>query len=207
MTLAIALTDEAQRAGLAVSPELADACERHHRLLVRWNRTHNLTRVTDAHEAARRHYLDSLWPALVASDTDRSDTIDVGSGAGFPGLLFALAWPNVQMALVEPAAKRASFLKLAIAELGLMSRVRVTAPPAPRSGLVLSRATFPRGERQPLSDAVAPNGALWLWSVPSEVPGWPAEATTLGLRALPPLERDLHGERRVILRAVRDPTP
>jgi 16S rRNA G527 N7-methylase RsmG len=129
--------------------------------------------------------------------------VDIGSGAGFPGLIVALAWPQTEMTLVEPAQKRASFLRLAIAELGLGARVRVASPPASPAPLVLSRATFSRTERAPLGAAVAEGGTLWLWSVAAEQAAWADEAGEIGLRAIAPLTREIEGEARVILRAVR----
>jgi 16S rRNA (guanine(527)-N(7))-methyltransferase RsmG len=203
MSVAALVKAEGRAAGLEVSAELAEACATHHRLLVHWNRTHNLTRVTAPEEAARRHYLDCLWPALSVAPEGRADFVDLGSGAGFPGLLIALAWPERAASLVEPAQKRASFLRLAIAELGLSRRVSVSDPPARPAALVVSRATFSRGERKPLADAIAPGGTLWLWSVAAEEPGWPDEAAALGLQALPALSRVLAGETRLILRAAR----
>ncbi len=169
-------------AGLAAP--LVEACAVHFALLLRWNRTHNLTRITDPDEAARRHYLDCLVP-LLAWDAPASFA-DVGAGAGFPGLLAALAWPAAAATLVEPAAKRASFLRLAATEMGVAVEVR--PPGAGDFARVLSRATFPPGERQGLEAYAAARASVAVWGHAADLAAWRAElsgwsrAWTAGLR-------------------------
>lgn len=157
------LTEAAREVALAVPADVVDACAAHYALLVRWNKAHNLTRVTDACEAARKHYLDSL--VGLAALTAPLRAADVGTGAGFPGVLAALVWRDTEVLLVEPAQKRASFLARVKAELQLENAVVLNvgvddAPPVP---LVLSRATFPWQELDRLHPAVAPGGALAAW--------------------------------------------
>lgn len=205
LDVAALVTAEAQRAGLKLPDGAAAACAAHHRLLVRWNRTHNLTRVTEPVEAARKHYLDCLWP-LLSVPRDQlpvGPVADLGSGAGFPGLFVALVCAEHRVTLIEPAQKRVSFLRMAIAELALGARVTVADPPTPPVPWVTSRATFSRGERAPLAAAVAPGGHLWLWSVPVELEGWGDEVAALGLTPLPPLVGRVGDDPRVVLRAVR----
>ena len=146
--------------GASIAPALLDVCAIHYDLLVRWNKTHNLTRVTDAPDAARRHYLDCLLP-LQLVERPRS-LADVGSGAGFPGLLAAATWPDIETTLVEPAQKRASFLRVAAAAMGL--RVRVVDPGTGSAALVTSRATFSTGVLETVREYVLPGGAVALWA-------------------------------------------
>lgn len=117
---------------------VVEACARHFDLLLRWNQTHNLTRIVAAPEAARKHYLDCLVPLLDLRDGGLQPRafVDVGSGAGFPGLLACLAWPEAQATLVEPAQKRASFLMLAAQSMGAKVSVvsSVNASPLPALG-------------------------------------------------------------------------
>jgi hypothetical protein len=204
--------------GVTLPDGLAVACATHFALLVRWNRTHNLPRIVDADDAALKHYLDCALPLLVegepevgaAAETPAATpapaaaavparVIDVGSGAGFPGLVAAMVWQVTgwrgtpwagsagagseivpEMVLVEPARKRQSFLQVAARALGLPG-VRVVSPPPPGSltgALVMTRATFSGGLRQTLWPYVAPGGLLMAWTTPHELSMWHTEAGT-----------------------------
>ena len=146
--------------GASIASALLDASAVHYELLVRWNRTHNLTRITDAPDAARRHYLDCLLPLQLL---DRPASLaDIGSGAGFPGLLAAATWPDAETTLVEPAQKRASFLRVAAAAMGL--RVRVVDPGVGAAALVTSRATFSTSVLNTVREYVLPGGQVALWA-------------------------------------------
>ncbi len=89
--------------------------------LLRWNATHNLTGHKTAEDIKLNLIQDSL--ALVPY-VQGPNLLDIGSGAGFPGLVLALALPELQVTLLEPRAKRVSFHKQAIRVLGLGERVR-----------------------------------------------------------------------------------
>jgi 16S rRNA (guanine(527)-N(7))-methyltransferase RsmG len=112
-----------------------EACARHFDLLLRWNQTHNLTRIVAAPEAARKHYLDCLVPLMDARDGGLvpASFVDVGSGAGFPGLLACLVWPDARATLVEPAQKRASFLMLAAQAMGAKVTIISSVDETPRA--------------------------------------------------------------------------
>ncbi len=105
--------------GLALSEEIAQQIETHYLLLAKWSAKMNLTAVRDPVEAAHLHGLDSLLFAEWIDPDAEDRTVDVGSGAGFPGIPLALARPKLQMVLLEPIRKRASFLRVALAELDL----------------------------------------------------------------------------------------
>ena len=93
-------------------------------LLGRYNGRYRL--VADLEWLATHHILDSLAGlATVRSRAVVGRVVDVGSGAGLPGLPLALAAPELHITLVERSARRARFLRLAVAELGLTSRCRV----------------------------------------------------------------------------------
>jgi 16S rRNA (guanine527-N7)-methyltransferase len=117
-----ALLGDAGEFGLNLPPSTLDRFEEHFRLLLLWNRKINLTRITDPAEAARRHFLESAFLSTLVPAPPR--LVDVGSGAGFPGVPLACVWPATEMTLVEPLAKRAIFLKEVARALGL-DRVRV----------------------------------------------------------------------------------
>lgn len=173
------LEAQAARIDVAVPPAILDACAVHFDLMVRWNATHNLTRVVDPTEAAIRHYLDCLVPALAwtaAGLPTPTSFLDIGSGAGFPGLIAALVWPGVEAGLVEPARKRASFLNIAAGAMGIKARVQ--SPGSQTSSLVLSRATFSAGVHETLWPYVVPGGRVVVWSTSHELDTWRESVST-----------------------------
>jgi len=89
--------------------------------LVDWNGRVNLTAITDCHEVQIKHFLDSLTvaAALPAPPADGYRIIDVGSGAGFPGLPLKIAFPQIEMTLLEATGKKCAFLRHISTMLGL----------------------------------------------------------------------------------------
>lgn len=87
-----------------------DALWRHYGLLVRWNAVINLTRVIELEEAVRFHYGESLFVASRLPEGAKT-VLDVGSGAGFPGFVIAVARPDLQVTLLEPDQRKAAFLR------------------------------------------------------------------------------------------------
>ena len=149
------------------------------------NETMNLTAITDRVEAVRKHLVDSLSVLLLkslAAQCARDPLwIDVGSGAGFPGMALALAVPGAQMHLIESTGKKAHFLNTAAAELGILRQVQVhndraevlaQIAPSARASLPVPRGTdaplVPRGTSQSLrasGDAVFFRGVSKLVSL------------------------------------------
>jgi 16S rRNA (guanine527-N7)-methyltransferase len=86
--------------------------------LRRWNARINLTAITDEHEIVIRHFLDSLRCAL-SWGTAPNSLVDIGAGAGFPGLPLKILRPELRLTLIESVEKKAAFLKHIVAELGL----------------------------------------------------------------------------------------
>lgn len=107
-------------------PAFIEGCGRHHQMLVRWGEVHNLSTVRGGEDAADRHYLDSLRGLLAMEPLMPAGrpvaALDVGSGAGFPGVVGALWWPGCRWTLLDASAKRASFLQ---ASAGGLANVRV----------------------------------------------------------------------------------
>lgn len=98
---------------------------RHYSMLCRWNQKLNLTRITEAREAARLHYAESLFGTLFLAGAQT--LLDIGSGAGFPAIPLAVAKPEIQVTALEANQKKSLFLKEAKDELGLANLRVVTA--------------------------------------------------------------------------------
>ena len=95
---------------------------RYHALLADWNTRMNLTGDTDFETSLDRHYTDSLAPLRYAHlFPEGASLIDVGSGAGFPGLPLAIARPDLQVTLLDSLMKRIHFLSAVVEELGLQN--------------------------------------------------------------------------------------
>ena len=122
-------------------PQLLSHLERYRDLLLQWNRVHNLSGYKDA--ATVEYYLfDALYPVTFLPPVKTA--MDIGTGAGFPGLILAMAQPQTQWTLVEPLQKRAGFLQFVKVTLKLenvtVENRRVEALPAQRFDLITSRA-------------------------------------------------------------------
>lgn len=108
----------APRFGLELSAEVIDRLASHYRLVLRWNERVNLTSTLEPAQIAQFHYLESLYGAKFL-EGDIEHVVDVGSGAGFPGLVMAIFWPELKVTLIERSRKRAVFLQEAVFRLGL----------------------------------------------------------------------------------------
>ena len=90
--------------------------ERHFELLSRWNKVTNLTSVTDLDEIVLRHYCESLFLGAHLPESS-FNVVDIGSGAGFPGIPLAILRPDCEVALVESNQRKSVFLREATREL------------------------------------------------------------------------------------------
>jgi len=114
--------------GIPHVPELPAMLARYHELLLDWNSRMDLTAVTEEGEMIDRHYMDSLMPlTLPGMLPERGTVIDVGTGAGFPGLPLAMALPQMQFTLLDAQQKRLTFLQAVVDELHLSNVALVHA--------------------------------------------------------------------------------
>ena len=87
--------------------------------LLQWNRTTNLTSITDPYEIISKHFIDSLAALTVAHFPSQSILTDVGAGAGFPGIPLKIVRDDLKLVLVEPVQKKGSFLRTIVGSLKL----------------------------------------------------------------------------------------
>lgn len=120
-------TLEAGLRALALDPALAAPLLDYLALLVRWNRSYNLTAIRDPREMLVKHLLDSLamHRHVAAIAEAGGELADLGTGPGLPGIPLAIACPGLRVALVESNGKKARFLREAVRKLDLAPRVRV----------------------------------------------------------------------------------
>lgn len=102
--------------GCTLAPETGQKLLAYVRLLEKWNRTYNLTAVRDPAEMIPKHILDSL---AVLPYLRGPRVLDIGTGAGLPGIPLALARPDLEFVLLDSNAKKTRFVTQACAELGL----------------------------------------------------------------------------------------
>jgi 16S rRNA (guanine527-N7)-methyltransferase len=104
---------------LTLTPEQVEQFGVYARALAAWNAHTNLTAITDPEAVQVRHFLDSLTLVKAAAFPPGCRVIDVGSGAGFPGLPLAIVFPDMHMTLLEATGKKVAFLNHIIDTLGL----------------------------------------------------------------------------------------
>jgi 16S rRNA (guanine527-N7)-methyltransferase len=102
--------------GLDLSSTQEDQVLTYLHLLLRWNEKINLTAIRDPEECATRHFGESLF--LAGRLQLHGDLLDIGSGAGFPGLALKIVFPGISVTLLEPVAKKRAFLKEAARACG-----------------------------------------------------------------------------------------
>ena len=92
---------------------------RYYELLVEWNQMMNLTAITEYENVMKKHFVDSLSLVKACSLSSDLSLIDVGTGAGFPGLALKIAFPDLKVTLLDSLNKRVQFLNKVIEELDL----------------------------------------------------------------------------------------
>ena len=96
-----------------------DQLNKYYELLVEYNKVMNLTGITEKEEVYLKHFYDSLTIIKIIDLNNMDSLCDIGTGAGFPGLVLKIVFPNLKITLLDSLNKRIEFLKIVINELGL----------------------------------------------------------------------------------------
>jgi 16S rRNA (guanine527-N7)-methyltransferase len=201
------LEKELSVAGVELGPRQMEQLEKHFALLLKWNQKINLTAIREPDEIAARHFAESLFLSKLLP-APRGLMVDVGSGAGFPGLPLKIAWPETPAVLLEPNHKKETFLKEVIRSCGLEGiEVRderleetISADLAGRAALVTMRAVKPSEELlDDLAKLLQPNGsaALFLGAVDAaSIAATPSSSRSFQWQTPAPIP---HSDQRIIL--------
>src|SRR5450759_1662935 len=115
------LLNGAKHFEIDLSPDQIDQFDRYADRLIEWNARFNLTSIVDPGEIVIKHFLDSLSAAR--SIPRAAKLIDVGTGAGFPGIPIKIARPEISLTLLEATQKKCDFLEAMIVELKLSNSI------------------------------------------------------------------------------------
>ncbi len=105
--------------GLRLTARQVSAFARYEEELLAWNEKFNLTAIRDREGIRTKHFLDSLSCLLVMRDLPPNRLVDIGTGAGFPGIPLKIAYPAMQLTLVESVGKKADFCRHVVEAIGL----------------------------------------------------------------------------------------
>lgn len=111
--------EETKKLDIILTDEQLKKLEKFYNLLISWNEKMNLTRITEKEEVYLKHFYDSLTLSKVIDLNKKLTLCDVGSGAGFPGIVLKIAFPNLKITLIDSLQKRVNYLNEIIKELNL----------------------------------------------------------------------------------------
>ena len=111
--------EELKKLGIDITEEQLNKLNSFYKLLIEWNEKINLTRITEENEVYLKHFYDSLTIKKVIDLNDVETLCDVGTGAGFPGIVLKIMYPHLKITLVDSLQKRVNYLNSIIKDLEL----------------------------------------------------------------------------------------
>ena len=111
--------NELKKINITLTNEQLEQLDKYYKLLIKWNEKINLTRITREEDVYLKHFYDSLTLSKMIDLNKELTICDIGTGAGFPGLVLKIVFPNLTVTLVDSLLKRIKFLNIVINELNL----------------------------------------------------------------------------------------
>lgn len=113
--------EEIEKLGIHITENQLNQLEKFYELLISWNEKINLTRITKKEDVYLKHFYDSLTLIKTIDLTQDVSLCDVGTGAGFPGVVLKIVFPNLKITLIDSLQKRINYLNEVIKELNLQN--------------------------------------------------------------------------------------
>lgn len=111
--------EELKKLNIEPTQKQLEQLNRYYELIVEYNKVMNLTGITEKEQVYLKHFYDSLTIAKVIDLNKEESLCDIGTGAGFPGIVLKILFPNLKITLIDSLNKRIEFLKIVIKELNL----------------------------------------------------------------------------------------
>lgn len=111
--------EECKKINIILTPDQLEKLNKFYHLMLEWNQKINLTRITEEKEVYLKHFYDSLTLNKVVDLKKITTLCDVGTGAGFPGIVLKIVFPNIKITLIDSLQKRINYLNEIIKELNL----------------------------------------------------------------------------------------
>ena len=111
--------EECRKINITLTEKQQEQLDNFYKLMIKWNQKINLTRITKEQDVYLKHFYDSLTLNKVINLKEVKTLCDVGTGAGFPGIVLKIAFPNIKITLIDSLQKRVNYLNEIIKELDL----------------------------------------------------------------------------------------
>jgi 16S rRNA (guanine527-N7)-methyltransferase len=136
------LIDGCSQMEMEISPDQVSLFRKYLDLLLEWNKKFNLTAITEPKDIIVQHFLDSISSLKLKQLKESSRILDMGSGAGFPGIPLKIMEPSIQLCLVDSVKKKVGFLNEVIEQLELKDAIAVHARAEDLANLREQRETY-----------------------------------------------------------------